>query len=425
MLAVIGCRDSGSGSRPVDGGHDTVTQADHVVFDAYCPADAQGGGVCPINFCGVLKSVAALGLTETGQSGADSLCSDGRSCVATMVVSSGDAFQLTCVAPQAGALPFGAACAPGPGSAQPCNDDSLCVEAADFPGAPFCSALCRVDADCPTGAYCLEHKRPLPDQSYALVGMCTPAAKIAQTICKREADCPAGQGCMSYGARTDLQTCTAGGPKSLGAACTDAAQCRSGVCFDRDFHLPVAGNRAFCTGICWKNSDCGPDQLCVREILANNGTPSDPRDDVIVGYCRTLFAPTAAAACASDQDCVARGGGADSCDTTHGLCFNKAAAIGGACTTDEGCGLGAFCATGPTFANGACLLDGCAPGAAAGSGVDACPGTRSVCSQRASDEPLSRCYEGCAQPGDCVRGAESYFCAAPKDGEKASICLSR
>jgi hypothetical protein len=421
----MGCRDSSSGNRLIDGGPDDTGPVDHATFEVNCPADAMGGGLCPINFCGLLKSVAALGLTETGQSGADALCSDGRSCVATMVVPAGNAFQLTCVPPQAGAVAFGAACTTGAGSSAPCKDDSLCVSAPDFPDAPFCSAMCRVDADCPADSYCLEYQRPLPS-SYALVGMCTPAKKIAPTICKREADCPTGQGCVRYGMRTDLLVCKAGGALSLGAPCTDGTQCRSGECYDRDFRLYVAGggSRTYCSGICSKNSDCGADQRCVREVIGNNGTPAEPRDDIIVGYCRTLFVSPASAACATDQDCVAAGKGGDSCDVTHGLCYSKNAVIGGACVSDDGCGLGAACETGPTFANGACLLEGCSP-TATGSGVDACPGPGAVCSQRASDQPLFRCYEGCVKQDDCTRGAESYFCAAAQPGQPVSICLSR
>jgi hypothetical protein len=48
-----------------------------------------------------------------------------------------------------------------------------------------------------------------------------------------------------------------------------------------------------------------------------------------------------------------------------------------------------------------------------------------VCSQRASDEPLYRCYEGCTTQGGCSRNAEGYFCASAKDGQPISICLSR
>jgi hypothetical protein len=423
-LGLLGCRDSGAGGRPTDAGGDAASARD-LAAEADCPADAQGGGLCPINFCGYVKSAATLGLTEVAQAGADSLCSDGRSCVATLVVPTGDAIQLTCVAPQPGAVAYGTACTTGAGSAARCKDDSLCIAAADFPGAPFCSQLCRIDADCPASSYCLDYRSPpLPNQSYAPLGMCTPKAKINQTFCQAEADCPVAQGCVLWGGRTALLVCKAGGAKSLGTACVAGSECRSGDCFDRDFHLNGGDNRTFCSGICAKNSDCGPAQICVQEVVSNNGTPSDPRDDLVVGYCQSLYTSTAAAACPSDQACVTAAHGADTCHPTYGLCYSSTAAIGAACAYDDACGLGVSCVTGPTFQDGACLLSGCSRTSTAA--ADQCPGARAVCSQRAPDQPLYRCYEGCVNPGDCLRGSENYFCAVAQDSQTiATICLSR
>jgi hypothetical protein len=426
LAGLAGCRNNAAGGHPFDAGQDKPTGADQAtVIDADCPADAQGGGVCPINFCGFLKSVATLGISETAQAGADGLCNRGRICVATAVTAAGDAVALTCVSPNAAGLDYGMPCAAGAASATPCKDDSLCTTPASG-GAPFCSTLCRLDADCPVDSFCLEYQVPLPNQSHALVGKCTPRARIAGTPCAAERDCPAGQGCVRAGDRTALLICKAGGAKALGAACAAAAECRSGECLDRDFNPPVNppfGNRTYCSGVCAKNSDCGADQRCVDNVLSNNGTLDDPRDDVVVGYCRTLFAPTAAGACAGNQACVDNGRGGDTCDAAHGLCYKSTAAIGGACANDDACGLGAACVTGPTFAGGACLMEGCVPGAAAG--VDLCPGSGAVCSQRASDEPLHRCYEGCTMDAGCTRAAQSYFCAAAKTGQPVTICLSR
>jgi hypothetical protein len=417
-----GCRSGGAGARPVDGGQDRAQPADGTaVVDADCPADAQGGGVCPVNFCGYLKSVAALALTETAQGGADSLCDRGRVCVATSVAPSGDAISLTCVAPAAGGLDYGMSCSKDAGGGARCKDDSLCIGAA---GATFCSSLCRIDADCAAGSYCIEYPSPtLPNQSVAMVGMCTPRAQLAQTTCTAETDCPAGQGCVRAGDRTQLLICAPGGTRSLGQACTTGRDCRSGDCFDRDFRLYSGGNRTYCSGVCAKNSDCSADQRCVSVVVSNNGTPIYPLDDVVVGNCRTLFAPVAATACQVDQDCVTRAGGGDTCDPTYNLCYKKAAVIGGPCADDDACGLGAACVTGPTFAGGACLMEGCLPAAAGG--VDLCPGAQAKCSQRASDAPLHRCYEGCTMGGTCTRVAEAYFCSAPQDTQPVSICLSR
>jgi hypothetical protein len=427
-VPLAACRDSGAGVvRATDAGADgppVVTDGGPRDVDS-CPADGPGGGLCPINFCGLLKSVAALGYGGTGTSGADSLCNQGRACVATTPAPSGDALQLTCVAPAAGAVAYGMPCATGAASTARCADDSLCIEAPDAPGAPFCSALCRVDADCAAGSYCLEYRSaPLPAGSYALVGMCTPRAKIAAPSCASEADCPAGQGCVRAGDRSGLMVCKPGGTKSLGEACAAAADCRSGECYDRDFGTNVGPNRTFCSGVCARNSDCGSDQLCVRVVIANNGTPDEPLDDVVVGYCRALYAPNSGVACHADPDCVQRGQGGDTCDTTYGICYRQAAVIGGACASDDGCGLGQVCQTGPRYAGGACLMDGCDP--AATSGRDACPGATATCGQRASDAPLHRCYEGCTRTADCSRNAsDGYFCTVAVTGQTAaSICLS-
>jgi hypothetical protein len=422
-LTGTGCRDSSAGGGGSDAGRDVAADVDtgRALADADCSTDGPGGGVCPINYCGYLKSTATLGLDETLQGGADSLCNQGRICLATVVTAAGDALALSCLAPAAGGLGFGDACSKDPAGGARCQDDSLCIEAADVPGA-FCTTLCRIDADCPADAACLEYSHPLGTSS-ALVGQCTPKSKMAQTFCQSEGDCPAAQGCVRAGDRTLVMICKAGGTRSMGVACAAATECRSGECYDRDFRLGTSAIRAFCSGVCAKNSDCGPDQRCTAKVLGNNGTVNDPLDDVVVGYCRSLFAPTVAASCESNAACVAQGRGADTCDPTYGICYKTGAVIGGGCTTDDGCALGGACALGPIFNGGACVLDGCALGATAGN--DLCPGPQSVCSQRASDQPLRRCYEGCVTAGGCSRAAQNYFCAPAKDGEPISICLSR
>jgi hypothetical protein len=406
---------------------------DKTISEPYCPADAMGGGQCPINFCGVLASVASIPSSQVASSGADSLCNSGRSCVVGPPVATGDAFQLDCVPPVVGALPFGSACSPTPADGKRCSDDSLCIASADFPNTPFCSAMCRNDADCPSDASgqarCVDHQTGmLPNGSYAKVGLCTPMSKIAGTPCVRERDCAATEGCLSYGpqpSRTSLRICrAAAGSKSLGDACNAPSECRSGECYDRNWVVANTANRAACSGACTVNSDCGADQRCARLVIGNNGTPTDPTDDVVAGYCRTLFPPAIASDCNTDTNCVARQDGSDTCDVTHGLCYRAAAAPGSACTADSGCMLDGTCSTGPRFLNGYCQTFGCS--ATATSGVDACPGAGSACATRGGpDEPIAGCYAGCggtAQPA-CGRAAEGYVCASPTPGAPASICL--
>jgi hypothetical protein len=432
--AFAGCSSPTSGTRPFDAGMDTpAPKMDALGHDYYCPADAQGGGVCPINFCGTLKTSGALAGSPNayGQSGADSLCNGGRVCVVGAAVAAGNAFQLTCVAPASGALAFGAPCSTTTAGMH-CADDSLCIASADFPTQPFCATMCRNDADCPASSSCLEYETAqAPDGTKAHVGMCTPASKIAATACTRESACPAGQGCVADGARTGLTVCKAtGGTLAVGTACTKASDCLSGTCYDRQFKLPGGNTPTFCSSVCTFNSDCGADQVCARLIQNNNGTAADPTDDVVGGVCQTLF--VGVSGCGLDSDCVGQANGSDTCDPTHGLCYNKSAVPGSACTSDAGCMIGGVCSTGTRFPGGYCQLYGCAPNPTASTpGVDLCPGDGSVCVQRgAPDAPLYACYDGCQLGADaaaqmCVRAAAGYFCVSPTSGQPANICLGQ
>jgi hypothetical protein len=420
-VAVAGCRSDVAPVKPgQDAGMDQMAKLEHPT-EVYCAADAAGGGQCPLNFCGQLK--VGLPSNQFPQSGADSECG-GRICTVGPELSTGDGFQLTCVDPMANAVPYGAACSTDPAMALRCGNDSLCITAAAAPASPFCSTMCRNDADCPSMSRCLEYQTAaLTDGRHALIGMCTPESKIDGTVCTREAQCPAGQGCVLYGARTSLRVCRAGGASSLGTACTANSDCRSGQCYDRDFLLSNGQNRAFCSGACNVNSDCGPDQTCARLVVGNNGTPSDPLDDLVAGFCRTLFTSVPGTGCGADSDCVSRQNGSDTCDITHGLCYKKAAVPGSACTTEADCPLGGDCSTGPRFTDGYCQTFGCDP--AATSGVDTCPGTNSICTQRGGpDEPISSCYEKCPPAGGaCSRASAGYTCQPINPSTPANVCL--
>ncbi len=410
---IAGCHNGAAGGRSSDAGMDAAVEVMVKLPppDADCPADAAGGGgQCPLNFCGTPESVAALGAGEVAQLGADAVCTPGYICVPDVATATGDALMLRCVQPLAASAAFGAACTKGAGTASRCTNDALCVEAAAAPGQPFCSSLCRSDGDCAKDAYCLESKSAaLPNGSYVNLGYCTPKSKIAGTACLRESDCPADQGCVGYGGRTSLQTCQRlGGTKSTGEACTASSDCRSGQCYDRDFHADA--NRSFCAALCGKSSDCGADQRCARIVLSNNGTTADPRDDLVVGICQTLFVPVAASGCQTNADCATNG--ADTCSVKYGLCYKAGAASGAPCAADVGCELGGVCSTGPRFPGGYCQTFGCAPGAAAGS-VDSCPGANATCVQRGSDDPINACYEGCVSSGGCSRVLQSFACEAP------------
>jgi hypothetical protein len=425
--AVVACRSSSPGGRNTDGGpSDGPVDTGKPKMDAYCAADAMGGGQCPINFCGQVKVPAAIPQNETPTSGADSLCNDGRVCVVGPVLASNDGFQLACQ-PPTGTAAFGVGCTPGGGQ---CAADSLCIASPDFPQAPFCSTMCRNDADCPSDnsgqARCINYptQATLSDgTTRALIGMCTPAGKITGKACTREADCDAPAGCVFYAGRTGFRVCRAtGGTKAMGAACANNADCRSGECYDRNGTQNGGANRTFCSGPCVHNSDCGADQRCARLVVSNNGTPTDPLDDLVSGYCQTLFPPTAAEDCETDANCVARQDGSDTCDVTHGLCYKKSAVSGSPCARDTECMFGGICSTGPRFLGGYCQIFGCQPGATVPA-VDTCPGAGSACAIRGGpDEPIGACYEGCTPATPCSRA--NYSCEPPITGATPSICLS-
>ena len=73
-----------------------------------------GGGQCPINYCGEVKSRAHIPQNESPSSGADVLCNAGRVCVVGPMLASNEGFQLVCQ-PPAGTAAFGAACTTGGG----------------------------------------------------------------------------------------------------------------------------------------------------------------------------------------------------------------------------------------------------------------------------------------------------------------------
>lgn len=393
-----------------------------------------GTGVCLGRFCGQVHGDAGLAPGQGTQFGSDASCVGGSTevCVPTISVgATGDTQYLSCVPARPRALGFGVACSLDPAQNQRCADDSLCV---DRGGSRFCSKLCRADADCPSGAFCIDdYPSPvLPNGSVAHLGMCTPRALIAGTSCRTETTCAATQACLPAGGHSNLLVCRAAvGTKSVGASCAAAAECRSGSCVDRDLRSPSGSNRTYCGGYCGKNSDCGANQICLRVVTNNNMTVDDPRDDTVVGFCTPLDAPSVAGGCMTDANCTGQISigeiGGDTCDLVHNTCYKKAARIGDACAHRANCPLGAYCRLAdPRFSNGACLSLGCDPTAV--SGVDACP-TGSTCAQRTPDVPLYGCYEACTTGMTCSRMAEGYVCdvaiSGQVPGQVPSICLSQ
>ena len=272
--------------------------------------------------------------------------------------------------------PSAAACSTNPADGKRCAADGLCVASADFPSLPFCSALCRNDADCPSDASgparCIEHDTPkLPNGSVAHVGLCTPMSKIAGTACVRERDCAANEGCV--GVRRAHEPCASAGRPAERSRWARSAR-----------GTPTAAAPSVSTGTSTSTADSAPTAPRAATSTATAARISTARDwwwgttepptTLSTTCCRAIArrsSPSASGACGADGDCLARGDGSDTCDTAHGICYRAAALPGAACTADAQCPLGGTCSKGPRFVGGYCQTFGCSPTAT--SGADALP----------------------------------------------------
>ena len=348
----------------MDGGVDR--KADVPRMDAIRHPDAAGGGECPLNFCGQVK--VGLPSNQFPQSGADTLCGT-RTCTSGPMSTATASSSTASTRPRARSRSARLLPRSGASEAVRCRPElhhgrrfsERPVLLGDVPqrrGLPERRTLHRAPGAGAEG-------RPHPDHRDV-----RSAVEDRRHPLRARGDVSRGPGLPGLRCAPSL-ICKTGGAKSAGAACTANAECRSGECYDRDFHVSGGQNRAFCSAVCQVNSDCGPDQGCVRLVYGNNGTIDNPLDDLVVGYCRTLFVPLTATACETDAGCVGLQNGSDTCDVAHGLCYRKAAVPGSACTRDTDSPLDGTCSMGPRFEGGYCQTFGCDP--IATSGVDACP----------------------------------------------------
>ena len=259
-----------------------------------CPADAMGGGECPINFCGTLKRPSALPMNQVRRAPTP-ICNQGRSCVVGAELPSGDGFA-DLRRPARGALAFGAACSPRSGAGAALRRrDSLCVASR---GASFCSRLCR------NGAAARWTRRGARSRSsYPTRALADGIARGGRDVhpegrhrrvfpCERESECPAGRAARAVRPPHLDARLPAGGRGQVARRGVHAgnAECRSGECYDQGFN--AHGAQRTRSGACGVNSDCSADPRCTRLVVGNNGTPDDPlEDDLVSGYCQTLFPP--------------------------------------------------------------------------------------------------------------------------------------
>src|SRR5262249_46539239 len=128
LAMAAGCGSGGHAASVPDAGVDAGMEAVAEAPVDACSADGPGGGgTCPLNVCGEVRSVASLSLGQVASTGADALCTPPYACVPAGPTAAGDAVQLRCVQPRAGAAAFGEACV-SDGTGAHCRDDSLCIE---------------------------------------------------------------------------------------------------------------------------------------------------------------------------------------------------------------------------------------------------------------------------------------------------------
>ena len=151
--------------------------------DASCPADAAGGGVCPLNFCGQLKPASALPSTQVPQSGADSLCGT-RICVVGPVLASRRRVPaVVCRRRSRTRIPFGMACSPDPGAGDALRRRFAVHHGGRVPAEPVLQRDVPQRRRLPDGGALprAARRRRCPAAARPLVGMCTPESKIIGT----------------------------------------------------------------------------------------------------------------------------------------------------------------------------------------------------------------------------------------------------
>ena len=381
---------------------------------------ARAAGVCPLNFCGYTKSVATLGVTEPRRLAPTRSAARPRDLPGDAGGRVGRRAPALVPAAQAGGVGLRRRLLEGRRQ-HAALQGRLAVHRRRpaARGATFCTTLCRDRrATARPARPASSTPQPLPNSSYAMVGECTPASLIPGTICTRRAPARRGRAACSTARAPRCARARRAAAKSLGEACTAPAQCRSGECYDRNFsHRQRRQPRALLGRLRARTATAAPNQRCVVEVVGNNGTHRRPArrrrrrllpqpvlgDDRVglpeqqrlrdPGQGRRHLRPDATASAtrrarSSAAPCASRRRLRPGADLRARADVRRAAP--------------------------ACCRAARPAGA---TGADVCPGATSTCSQRVSDEPLYRCYEGCATAGGCSRQADNYFCAPAQTGQ--------
>lgn len=285
--------------------------------------------------------------------------------------------------PDAGVLPADKVCASGQ-----CAADPL-ASSVKF----FCYSACKTNADCSVGG-----RTGLCDGDFVFPAVPSPGkVKGCRPACTRTAACNSDYGnavaCRSrytpgYGSTFFTSCAPQGGTLGPGAACTSSIQCRSGFCLTQDGR--GVSRKGVCAEACETGSDCAaPDAGSPAGPLACSGQAFlgfQGFDGLVNTYDDVLLTAKLCngGACTTDDDCGVDAGihcvpDADPADAGKRLALrcrpNHATGIlsgTSPCSKDEDCASG-VCGTlqSPSTGTGKACFQAC-------NGTTACPGS-TVC----------------------------------------------
>lgn len=168
-----------------------------------------------------------------------------------------------------------------------------------------CFGACIADEDCLAESECSVIQYPLEDGTYETV----PACVNPLQECTNNEMCPSGMLCSPVEGEQegtiDLGCLPGdgGGIKGTGAACTEDAECSSGICIS----APELGSTQVCWGACENDSDCPlGGQKCYPNRLYfvfDQGT-EEPYDDGYFGMAACLPDIGSYNTCLSDKTCT-------------------------------------------------------------------------------------------------------------------------